>query len=159
MGRLLTYCFHCGKLADRGTPPVCRDHGPLWELSRNAPCADVIVKFGTEVLLGKRAIEPFKGHWGLPGGHQDFGEPPHETAIREAREEFGIEVVIRRLVGIFLEEVSDTDVRQIAVYEGVTRDTVMTLSDEVESFGWFNWRLLPAEITPHARKAIQAAFA
>lgn len=159
MGRAVTYCFHCGAFTHGDNPPVCIEHGPLWELARNAPCADVIVKIGTEVLLGQRAIEPFKGHWGLPGGHQNFGEPPHETAVREAREELGIEVVIRRLIGIFLEEVSDTDIRQIAVYEGTTRDTVVTLSDEVEAADWFNYRLLPADTTPHTRQAIALAFA
>jgi len=159
MGRGVTYCFRCGVLAADGEPPVCAEHGPLWELARNAPCADVVVKLGPDVLLGKRAIEPFKGYWSLPGGHQNFGEPPHLTATREAHEEFGIEVVIRGLVGIFMEEISDTDIRQITVYEGVTRDRVFTLNDEVESFGWFNYRLLPDETTPHTRKAVRQAFA
>lgn len=159
MGRAVTFCFHCGNYTYGTNPPACSEHGPLWELARNAPCADVVVKLGTDVLLGKRAIEPFKGYWSLPGGHQNFGEEPQRTAVREAHEEFGIEVVIRGLVGIFLEEISDTDIRQITVYEGVTRDYTFTPNDEVESIGWFNYRLLPTETTPHTVRAVRKAFA
>ena len=33
------------------------------------------------------------GHWGFPKGHQDAGESEKETAIRELKEETGIDAV------------------------------------------------------------------
>jgi len=50
-----------------------------------------------EVLLIRRADN---GLWALPGGVLEVGEPAAVGAIREVREEAGVEVCIRRLLGI-----------------------------------------------------------
>ncbi|WP_433112253.1 NUDIX domain-containing protein [Micromonospora sp. CA-246542] len=57
------------------------------------------------------------GLWALPGGAQDFGESIAETAVRETREETGIEVEVTEIVGIYSDprhvvEYSDGEVRQ-----------------------------------------------
>lgn len=41
------------------------------------------------------------GRWAMPGGWADVGESPAEMVAREAREESGYEVAVRRLVGVF----------------------------------------------------------
>jgi 8-oxo-dGTP diphosphatase len=49
---------------------------------------------GTEFLLGRRAPGSFyEGFWEFPGGKVEPGETPHAAAIRELREELGIEVL------------------------------------------------------------------
>jgi len=55
---------------------------------------------GCMVLLGGRRRPP-KGRltWGLPKGHVEPGETLAETAIREVREETGIEAAIERVLG------------------------------------------------------------
>ena len=50
------------------------------------------------VLLGKRADN---GLWGLPSGHVEPAETVEEAAIREVREETGLEVEVERLVGVY----------------------------------------------------------
>ncbi|MFI7431872.1 NUDIX hydrolase [Micromonospora sp. NPDC049836] len=57
------------------------------------------------------------GLWALPGGAQDFGEYIAETAVRETREETGIEIEVTGVVGIYTNpnhvvEYSDGEVRQ-----------------------------------------------
>ena len=47
---------------------------------------------GQELLLMKRAEGFSSGGWFLPGGHLDPGERPAEAAVRELREETGINV-------------------------------------------------------------------
>jgi len=44
------------------------------------------------VLLVRRGTEPLKGHWTLPGGMLELGEALAAGAVREVREETGLEV-------------------------------------------------------------------
>ncbi len=59
---------------------------------------NVAVIRGNEILLTKRA-DLFV--WCLPGGRVEPGETLAEAAIRETREETGLEVELTRLVGIY----------------------------------------------------------
>lgn len=56
------------------------------------------------ILLQKRAIPPYKGTWGLPGGHIKLGEKETESLQREVLEEVGVEVHSLRKLGTYLEE-------------------------------------------------------
>ncbi|MEV6694369.1 NUDIX domain-containing protein [Micromonospora sp. NPDC051196] len=59
------------------------------------------------VLLIRRTDN---GLWAIPGGAQDFGEYIAETAVRETKEESGIDVEITGIVGIY------TDPRHVMAY-------------------------------------------
>ncbi|MBQ8967222.1 NUDIX domain-containing protein [Ruminococcus sp.] len=61
-----------------------------------AACAAVGDDEG-RILLQKRK----SGLWGLPGGIAELGEALHETAVREAYEETGLEVEPEVLIGIY----------------------------------------------------------
>jgi 8-oxo-dGTP diphosphatase len=52
----------------------------------------VVVLKGDAVLLIRRGKPPRAGEWSLPGGSQSVGETVRETAIREVREETGLEI-------------------------------------------------------------------
>ena len=88
----------------------------------DAPAANSIVVAVTvhvqddrgRVLLIRRTDN---GLWALPGGAQEFGEYIAETAVRETREEAGIDVDVVDVVGIYsnprhVVEFSDGEVRQ-----------------------------------------------
>ena len=56
------------------------------------------------VLLQKRGDSE---NWGFPGGSIELGETPENAAIRELKEETGLDVVVNSLIGIY----TDSDMR------------------------------------------------
>lgn len=60
--------------------------------------AIIIFDQNKKVLLQKRADV---GLWGIPSGHVEIGESVTEAAIREVREETGLNIRILRLIGIY----------------------------------------------------------
>lgn len=53
---------------------------------------------GEKILLTRRAGN---GCWRLPGGGMDAGEDLAETCIRKMKEETGLDVKVKRLIGIY----------------------------------------------------------
>lgn len=51
-----------------------------------------------EVLLQKRADS---SKWGFPGGAIELGETPQIAAVREVKEETGLDVEVSKLIGIY----------------------------------------------------------
>jgi ADP-ribose pyrophosphatase YjhB (NUDIX family) len=104
------FCPVCGAPLD---PRVLRVGEPTRLVCTGAACGFVFyldpkVAVGTiihdaagRLVLVKRAIEPGYGKWVFPGGYVDRGEEIRMAAIREAREEAGLDVRLDRLVGIY----------------------------------------------------------
>ncbi len=63
--------------------------------------AAVIVEHSGRLLLQQRAMEPQAGLWTFPGGFLEIGETPAEGAIREAKEEVGLDVALGPLLGVY----------------------------------------------------------
>ena len=61
------------------------------------PAVGVVCLRGEEVLLIRRGTPPRQGEWSLPGGRIEPGEAATDAAIRELREETGVEA---RLTGL-----------------------------------------------------------
>lgn len=64
----------------------------------------VICFRGDDVLLIKRGKPPMMGQWSIPGGRVEPGETLEDAAIREVKEETGVNIALGDLVLVF-----DTD--------------------------------------------------
>jgi 8-oxo-dGTP diphosphatase len=85
-----------------GVPPVRCGHCGYRLYVNARPTGTVIIVRGTQFLAVQRAIEPKFGRWELPGGFCDGWEHPSDAAVREAREELGVTVVLDQFVGMYL---------------------------------------------------------
>ena len=63
----------------------------------NFGASAVVVSDGQVLLIKRRDVEV----WALPGGAIDSGESTAQAAIREVKEETGIDIDLVRLVGIY----------------------------------------------------------
>jgi ADP-ribose pyrophosphatase YjhB (NUDIX family) len=70
----------------------------------------VIVRDG-HVLLVRRATEPLKGEWSVPGGALELGEKLRDGAVREALEETGLQVEAGEVLDVFDSIFTDDDGR------------------------------------------------
>ncbi len=61
----------------------------------------IIIKRDDKYLLIKRASNPDKGLWSVPGGLIEVGEKAVDAAAREALEETGLVVDVKERVGVF----------------------------------------------------------
>lgn len=62
---------------------------------------DVIILYKNKLVLIKRRNPPFEGKYALPGGFIEAGERVEDAAIREAKEETGLEIKLIKLLGVY----------------------------------------------------------
>ena len=109
-GMEITYnfCPTCaGELEQRllkaGDPArhVCTRCGRVIFMDPKVAVGTIIATEDGKVVLVRRAIEPGYGLWVFPGGYVDKGEVVTDAAIREAREEAGLEIRLDRLLNVY----------------------------------------------------------
>lgn len=103
------------------------------------------------VLLGLRARPPI---WNLPGGSVEPGETPWDAAVRETREEVGLDVEVERLTGVY-DRSPDGD--PVLVFACVVLAGEPTPSAEAVRVGWFDPAELPEQMNPYQPRRIADA--
>ena len=102
------FCPVCGGALEsrslkNGDPArlVCTACGFVFYLDPKLAVGTIITDEQNRVVLVRRAIEPGYGKWVFPGGYVDRGEEVQAAAVREAREETGLDVRLDRLINIY----------------------------------------------------------
>jgi ADP-ribose pyrophosphatase YjhB (NUDIX family) len=105
--RQFRFCPHCGgafnaRILKEGDPArlVCDRCGFVFYLDPKVAVGTIIRTVDHGIVLCRRAIEPGYGRWVFPGGYVDRGEKLEEAAVREAREECGLDVELEGLVSL-----------------------------------------------------------
>ena len=80
---------------------VCARCGFIFYLDPKVAVGTIITDEVGDIVLVRRAIEPGYGKWVFPGGFVDRGEEVLVAAVREAREETGLEVRLERLLNVY----------------------------------------------------------
>lgn len=73
----------------------------MTEYKNPALTVDAIIVDDGNIVLIQRLNNPYKDHWALPGGFVEYGEKVEHAAIREAKEETGLDIELNKLVGVY----------------------------------------------------------
>ena len=106
-------------------------------------CSAVIFDESRKKILLTRRTD--NGRWCLPGGRMDPGESVTETCIREALEETGLQVEVKRLIGVYsspdyLLEYADGERCHVVAlnFEVEVVGGTLGLSNETTEYGYFS---------------------
>lgn len=142
-----TICPRCGGALDGDAVRVaCAACGSLY-YANSAPTVSGLVEDDEgRLLLGRRAIEPYRGMWDTLGGFLHEGEDVLEGLRRELREEIGLEVEPVAFLGVWLDRYGDgaTAVHTLNLFWIVHAGPGEPFAaDDVAELAWFAPDALP----------------
>lgn len=102
---------------------------------------------GRRVLLGLRARTAGAGEWSLPGGHVEFAETPIQTAIRELREETGLDGIDPAVLPSFTTYTTDVPYVHVPVmFRSIRGAPVVQQGEVFDDWAFFAVSALPEKI-------------
>lgn len=134
-----TYCPHCGRklidkeIGDEGIIPYCEACKiPLWDMFSTCVICAVVNEFNEFALIRQQYVST--NSYVCVAGVMALGENGEETAIREIKEEIGLDVEnIQYIKSYFY------DKKQMLMlgYQATVKKNAFTISQEVDSVAWF----------------------
>ena len=148
-------CPRCASpLENDGARAACTGCGSVF-YAHSAPCVCALVEdVEGRVLLARRAVEPDRGKWDVPGGFLEEGEAPSDGLRRELREETGLEGEPGLFVGAWVDTygAAPDAVSTLNLYFEVhVVDAEPVAADDVAELAWF----APHELPPDGELAFR----
>lgn len=133
------YCSKCGKITLKKTDSlfVC-DVGHANWINPAVGASAYIIQDG-KVLFGVRSANPGKGKLDVPGGFIEVHESAEQAAIRETKEEFGIDITLKNCFGTYPSIYDGRPALNIVFIASMTPDQTIIPSDDM-SGGDPMWR-------------------
>jgi len=140
-GRIRDICTACKKIAYRNPIPVA---------------AALVVDKQDRLLLVKRKIEPKRGMWCLPMGFAEINETIQESALRELKEEAGIDGRVISLLDLLSSKSELYGDMLVVTFHIEHTAGVTQAGDDAEEAKWFPLSALPPLAFSSNQKALTA---
>lgn len=143
-----TFCAYCGsRLVVQDIEGKNRDycgscHSIFYENPLPVACA-IVANKKREILLVKRAKDPYRDMWCLPIGFAETGEEVQNAALRELKEEAGVDGSIVRLIDVDTVDNYFYGSLAIVTYEIRMTGGVVAPGDDASDAGFFPIKELP----------------
>ncbi len=143
----VTYCPKCAarlvrQFSGDRARPTCPSCGFVFYFNPVVG-AGVLVETGGRVVLVRRGVAPKAGYWSLPAGYVEAHERAEEAAVRETREETGLEIEVDELLGVYsFGQEPQTGV--LILYSGHTTGGELRAGDDAQQVQAF----APEELPP-----------
>jgi len=118
---------------------------------------DVVIIYQDKIVLIRRANPPFQGCYALPGGFVEIGEKVEDAAVREAREETGLDVKLLKLLGVYSDPGRDPRGHTVSIAyigEGVGK---LVADTDAACVGLFDPAELPKKLAFDHKKILRDA--
>ena len=149
----LEFCSNCGEknhygYMDGNTRYHCSKCNMI-HYENPKPTVALICPKRDEILLVKRAEEPGKGLWGLPGGFIELEESPERAAVRELKEETQLEGRVEALLGTCSQfNTMYGDILLIGIQMEIIDWSKIHPGDDAEEAECFNLNTIPGPTFP-----------
>ncbi|NOZ25399.1 MAG: NUDIX hydrolase [Nitrospirae bacterium] len=121
------------------------------------PTVDLIIEYDTKGIVLIRRKNPPYG-WALPGGFVDYGESLEAAAVREAKEETGLDVELIRQFHAYSDPRRDSRFHTISVVYIARASGVAKAGDDAADVGIFTRDDLPEDIAFDHREILMDYF-
>ncbi len=108
------------------------------------PTVDIIIEVKGGIVLIERKNPPYG--WAIPGGFVDYGESVEDCAVREAREETGLNISLKDLLYVYSRPDRDPRHHTLTTVFIATADGQPVAGDDAKAAGVFHARMLPAPL-------------
>ncbi len=144
------YCPNCGAklppVTSPSAPQTCLSCGAV-HFHNSRPCAGALVIKNGQVLLARRAFQPYRNYWDIPGGFLEPGEHPEDGARREVNEETGLEIRLTGLHRICMDQYGADGEPTLNIFylaEPIAGNE--NPASDVSELGWFSPEALPEPV-------------
>lgn len=147
-----TFCPLCGKVLvqaalDGHQRMHCADDACGFVFYQNPiPAAGAIIVKDDSILLVKRAHPPRVGWWCIPAGFMEWSEHPEQTAVREVREETGLDIALTSFFEVYTGVDDPRSNAVLLLYLAEIVSGTMQASDDALDVRFFRFNDLPDQI-------------
>ena len=140
------------------TKRICHNCGAELEIYHNpTPTVDIIITIeGGGIILIMRRNNPVG--WAIPGGFVDYGESLEDAAVREAREETSLDVVLEGQLGTYSKPDRDPRQHTISTVFMASGAGTPVAADDAAEIGVFTEDTLPEPLMFDHREILSDYF-
>jgi 8-oxo-dGTP diphosphatase len=110
------------------------------------PAVAVIIPGGGRIVLVRRAEDPRRGDWCLPAGFMELDETPEECAVREVKEETGLDIRVTELFGVDIGRDDPRNQVVLIIFLAELTGGEMRAGDDASEVAWYGPGQLPGRI-------------
>jgi 8-oxo-dGTP diphosphatase len=127
--------------------PKC--HHQIETYKNPVPTVDIIIIYGGGIVLIKRKNPPFG--WALPGGFVDYGETLETAAVREAKEETGLDISLTGQLHTYSDPNRDARLHTITTVHMATGTGSLAAGDDAAQAQVYTQESLPDLAFDHSK--------
>lgn len=123
-----------------------------------APAAGAMIVEAGRILMVQRSIDPGRNDWCIPAGFMEWTEHPQQTAVREIKEETGLDIRICSIFDIFMGMDDPRTHAVLILYLAEAIGGTLKPGDDAREVKYFSFDNLPSNIAFQAHRDALALY-